>query len=121
MCRKMPWLWGVRGRRSRKGGARRGVTRSRASKSGCFRAGLFGKPLVQADASRKAGAHDLGFGDVEQAADHCRRVAFYVAKQEKQTLVGREVVHCHFKVWTANIAAVEPGPGNQDGGRFFFA
>ena len=64
---------------------------------------------------------DLGFGDIQQAADHGRRIAFYVAKQEKQTLVGREVAHRHLKVWAANIAVVEPGPGNQHGRRFFRA
>jgi hypothetical protein len=100
---------------------RRGVIRSRACKSGGFCTGLFGKHLVQADTRGKAGAHDLGFGDIEQAADHCRRIAFHIAKQEKKTLVGREVAHCHLKVRTANIAAVEPGSGNEHGWRFFGA
>jgi hypothetical protein len=63
----------------------------------------------------------LGFGDIEQAADHCRRIAFDVAKQEKQTLVGREAAHCHLKVWTANITVVESCPGNEHGRRFFVA
>jgi hypothetical protein len=76
---------------------------------------------MQADASGKAGAHDLGFWDIQQAADHRRRITFDVAKQEKQTLAGREVAHCHLKVWTANIAVVEPGPGNEHGWRFFVA
>jgi hypothetical protein len=76
---------------------------------------------VEADASGKAGADHLGFGDTQQAADHCRRIAFYVAKQKKQTLVGREIAHSDLKVWTANIAVVEPSPGNQDGWRLFVA
>jgi len=82
---------------------------------------LFGKHLVQTDASRKAGAHDLGFRDIQKAADHRRRVAFDVAEQEKQTLVGREVVHGHLKVWAANIAVVEAGAGNKYGWRFLVA
>src|ERR1700733_2223948 len=121
MCRKMPWPWGGRGRQSRKGGARRGVIRSRGCKSGGFSTRLCGQHLMQADARRKAGADDLGFGNIQQAADHCRGIAFYVAKQEKQTLVGREVAHCHLKVRTANIAVVETGPGNEHGWRFFVA
>jgi hypothetical protein len=100
---------------------RRGVTRSRGCKSGGFSTRQFGKHLVQADTSGKAGAHDLGFGDIQQSADHCRRIAFNVAKQEKQTLVCREVAHCHLKVGTANIAVVEPGPRNENCWRFFVA
>jgi hypothetical protein len=82
---------------------------------------LFGKDLVEADARGKAGADDLGFRDIQQAADHCGGITLYVTKQEKQTLVGRKVAHCHLKVWSANITVVEPGPGNEDGRRFFVA
>ena len=76
---------------------------------------------MEADAGGKTGAHDLRFGDFQQAADHCGRIALYVAKQEKQTLAGRKVAYRHLKVWSANIAVVEPGPGNEDGWRFFVA
>jgi hypothetical protein len=76
---------------------------------------------LKADASRKAGADNLGFRQIQQAADHCGGIAFYVAKQEKQALIGRQVAHCHLKVRAANIAVVEPGPGNEDGWSFFLA
>ncbi len=76
---------------------------------------------MQADPSRKAGAHDLGFRDIQKAADHRRRVTFDLAKQEKQTLVGWEVVHCRLKVWAPNIAVDAAGPRNQNGRRFFVA
>src|ERR1700761_3316448 len=121
MFRRMRWRWGARGKQSRKGGARRGVTRSREGRSGGFRARQFGQHLVQADARGKAGTHYLGLGDIEEAADGRGRVAFDVAEQEEQALVGGQVAYGNFKVWTADIAMAESSAGNDHSGRFLIA
>ena len=56
--------------------------------SGGFGSDLLGEGLTKADARRKDGTLDLRFGNIEQTADHGRRIAFHIAQQKKQALVG---------------------------------
>src|SRR5580704_3034268 len=113
----MRWRWGGRGRRSKKGGPKRGI---RNERSGSFGAGLLGKHLAEANASGEAGAMHLRFGDIEQTRDHGRRVAFNVAQQKQQALIGRQFAHRVLKVGTADIAMTGAEARRNDRRRFLF-
>jgi hypothetical protein len=82
---------------------------------------LPGKHLTETDASGKAAALHLCLGNIKEAADHFRRVAFHVTEQEKQALVGGQVAQCIFQFGAANITVAEAEPPSQDRRGFFLA
>jgi hypothetical protein len=89
--------------------------------SGGFGLNLLGQSLTEADARGKEGALHLGLRDVEQTADHGRGVAFHIAQQEKQALVGRQIAYGCLKYGTVNIAVTQAEPRSRNRWGFFLA
>jgi hypothetical protein len=89
------------------------------SRSGGFGAGLLGQALAEANASGKTGALHLRLGEIQQAADHRRRITFHIVQKEEQALVGRQVAHRDLEIGTANVAVTKPDAGSDDRRGFF--
>jgi hypothetical protein len=90
-----------------------------ADPSGGFGSDLVGEGLTEADAGGKEGALHPRFGNVEQTADHSRSIAFHIAQQEKQALVGRQIAYGCLENRAVNIAVAQPKARGRDRRGFF--
>jgi hypothetical protein len=82
---------------------------------------LLGQGLTEADARGKEGALHLGLRDVKQTADHGRGIAFHIAQQEKQALVGRQIAYGCLQYGTVNITVTQAEPRSRNRRGFFVA